>query len=63
VANDAVAGTNVILVAALAVVANELDIALVAQLLVPSNEPVIPPSTANPPDTINPSPNSASPTT
>ena len=40
VANDAVAGVNVIDVAALAVVANELDIALVAQLLVPNSDPV-----------------------
>ena len=40
VANEAVVGMNVILVAALDVMANELDTALVAQLLVPTNCPV-----------------------
>lgn len=59
-ANDAVVGVNVIDVAALAVVANELDIASLAQLLVPNNEPVIPRLTFKEPviivlpDTISP---------
>ena len=43
VAKEAVAGVNVIDVAALAVVANELEITLLAQLAVPNNELVIPP--------------------
>lgn len=43
VANEAVVGVNVIEVAADAVVANELLIADCAQLLVPNNDPVIPP--------------------
>jgi hypothetical protein len=38
-ANDAVVGMNVMDVAADAVVANELDTALFAQLLVPVNTP------------------------
>lgn len=41
--NEAVLGTNVIEVAALAVVANEADITLLAQLAVPSNEPMCDP--------------------
>lgn len=40
VANDAVDGVNVIEVAAEAVIAKELDIALLAQLDVPINVPV-----------------------
>ena len=60
VANDAGAGVKVIDVAALEVVANELDITLLAQLLVPNSEPVIPRDTFNDPvscvlpDTISP---------
>ena len=42
VAKDAVDGVNVILVAALAVVANELDTALFAQLLVPKKLTPVP---------------------
>lgn len=42
-ANDAVVGVNVIDVAADAVVENELEIVLLAQLLVPNNELVMPP--------------------
>jgi hypothetical protein len=59
-ANDAVVGVNVMDVAVLAVVANELDITLLAQLLVPNSEPVIPRDTFNDPvscvlpDTISP---------
>ena len=40
VANDAVVGVNVILVAALAVVANDEDTTFCAQLAVPNSEPV-----------------------
>ena len=40
VLNDAVEGMNVILVAADAVVENDAVMALLAQLLVPNNEPV-----------------------
>jgi hypothetical protein len=40
VANDAVAGVNVIDVAADAVVAKEEETALLAQLLVPNNDPL-----------------------
>jgi len=40
VANDAVAGVNVMLVAALAVVANDELTALLAQLPVPTNVPI-----------------------
>lgn len=72
-ANDAVAGVNVILVAALAVVVNELLIALFAQLPVPNTEPVIPrvtfklpvilcePVTIKEPVISNPSTNSIDP--
>lgn len=40
VEKDAVVGVNVILVAALAVVANDADVTLLAQLLVPIKVPV-----------------------
>jgi hypothetical protein len=55
-----VAPVNVDALATLAVVANELDITLLAQLLVPNSEPVIPRDTFNDPvscvlpDTISP---------
>jgi hypothetical protein len=54
VANEAVAGVNVMLVAADAVVAKDDDIAFVAQLLVPNNEPVNPPVDSVDPVTVNP---------
>ena len=59
VANEAVDGAKVIDVAVEAVVANELDIALLAQLAVPIRFPSIPEEalievTTNPPVTINP---------